>query len=180
MAKTIKLIIGSTRQNRVGSVIAPWVLKKAEEQGLSVETVDLKELALPPFDAPMSPMRQPVDTPEAKQWAEMVKETDAFIFLTPEYNRSVPSSLKSAIDYLSPEWNDKQAVIVSYGYLDGGKSAVNHLRDIFGWLKVRVVEPTVSLQLAQDHFDENGSFKDIDEAMAAHDDEIASALKQLV
>ncbi len=178
MTKNIKLIIGSTRQNRVGSAIAPWIVEKASTLVIAVEVIDLKELDLPPFDAPVPPAYQQTTTKAGLAWAKTVEEIDGFIFLTPEYNRSIPSSLKNAIDYLSPEWKDKQAAIVSYGYVDGGQSAVAHLKDIFAWLKMDIIDPTVSLQIAQDHFD-NGYFKDIDAAFLSYDAQITQMLKRL-
>src|SRR5690606_17347786 len=98
MAKNILLIIGSTRQNRLASSIAPWVIDQAkQEPGINLEVVDLKDENLPAFDATTPPSYAPVDTPEAKAWAAKVAAADGFIFLTPEYNRSVPSSLKNAL-----------------------------------------------------------------------------------
>jgi NAD(P)H-dependent FMN reductase len=40
---------------------------------------------------------------------------DAFVFVTPEYNGSIPGALKDAIDFLYAEWNDKAAGFVGYG-----------------------------------------------------------------
>ena len=119
MAK-IKLILGSTRQNRNGKPVADWLVAQGKEAGFDVELLDLKEVNLPKFEAGVSPMYMPVDTPEAKAWAAQITEADGLVFLTAEYNRSIPGSLKDAIDYLYAEWNGKKASIVSYGYIDGG------------------------------------------------------------
>ncbi len=180
MAKNIKLIIGSTRQNRVAPAIAKWVEKQATEAGVHFEVIDLKEVDLPAFDSPIPPAYAPTETEHGKAWAKQIAEADGFIFLTPEYNRSFPSSLKSVIDYLATEWKDKPAVIVSYGYVDGGGSATNHLRDVFDWLKIKTIDPTVALQLAQDQFNETGAFKDIDKALKPGAPTLSEALKQLI
>lgn len=100
MAKTIKLIIGSKRQNRIAPQVAAWVEKHASQADIDLEVIDLKELNLPPFDAPIPPAYAPTDTDDGKKWAEIVTNADGFIFVTSEYNRSIPSSLKSALDYL--------------------------------------------------------------------------------
>lgn len=168
MPRNIKLIIGSTRQNRIAPQVAEWIQKHASEAGLPLEIIDLKKLNLPPFDAPVPPAYAPTETEEGKAWAGQVSESDGFIFLTAEYNRSIPSSLKNAIDYLGAEWKGKQAAIVSYGYIDGGGSATNHLKDIFNWLKLDIVEPTVALQISQDDFDASGAFKDTEMTFASH------------
>jgi len=43
------------------------------------------------------------------KWARTIASYDAFVFVTPEYNRSVPASLKNAIDFLYNEWSNKVA-----------------------------------------------------------------------
>ena len=124
MSKNIKLVIGSTRQNRVGKSIASWIEDKlANNSTITLETIDLKEENLPIMDSPIPPAYAAVDTEAAKAWSRKIRTADGFIFLTPEYNRSIPASLKNALDYLVTEWKDKPAIIVSYGYIDGGKNA---------------------------------------------------------
>jgi NAD(P)H-dependent FMN reductase len=179
MSKNIKLVIGSTRQNRIAPAVADWVKNQAEAAGVTIEILDLKELNLPAFDAPIPPAYAPTETEAGKNWAKIVTETDAFIFLTAEYNRSIPSSLKNAIDYLAGEWKGKQAAIVSYGYIDGGGSATNHLTDIFNWLKLDIIEPKANLQLAQTDFNESGAFNDIDATFAPSKETLAKIFEQL-
>lgn len=179
MTKNIKLIIGSTRQNRIAPEVAKWVESHASQADIALEVIDLKELALPEFDAPIPPSYAPTDTPDGKKWAEIVTSADGFIFVTSEYNRSIPSSLKNAIDYLAAEWKEKPAAIVSYGYVDGGTGAARHLSDILGWFKMDIVEPTVALQLSPDYFSEDGSFKDIDAAFASNADALNDAVQKL-
>lgn len=180
MAKRIKLIIGSTRQNRISPEIAAWVEAHAKHENMELETIDLKELDLPAFDAPIPPSYAPTETEKGKEWAEIVTNSDGFIFVTAEYNRSIPASLKNALDYLAAEWNDKPAAIVSYGYIDGGLTATRHLSDILGMLKVEVVEPTVALQLSPELFAEDGSFKDADAAFTASVETLNDAVQKLV
>ncbi len=80
MAKKIKMIVGSTRQGRVGLPIAQWYQNVCKENGVEVELVDLKDLELPFFEAAVPPAYMPTDTPEGKKWAAVVAEADAFIF----------------------------------------------------------------------------------------------------
>jgi NAD(P)H-dependent FMN reductase len=164
MSKKIKLIIGSTRQNRVGGQISEWLVETAKDNDINLEVIDLKEENLPTFDGP-SPAYVPAQTPEGKAWSAKITEGDAFIFLTAEYNRGIPAPIKNSIDHLFHEWNGKPAAIVSYGYIDGGGSATKHLIDVLNWIKMEVVEPQIGIQLTQETFDENGKFKDIDAAL---------------
>jgi NAD(P)H-dependent FMN reductase len=180
MSKKIQLIIGSTRENRVAPQVAAWVASQvAKNSDIELEVVDLKEWDLPFMNAPVAPAYAPVDTPEAKKWAAQIGKAEGYIFLTAEYNRGIPAPLKNAIDYLTTEWKEKPAAIVSYGYIDGGGSAARHLNDVMDWLKIRAVEPKVALQLSQDIFDETGALKDSQAAFAENEADISAALAQL-
>jgi NAD(P)H-dependent FMN reductase len=179
MDKKIKVVVGSTRQNRNAKPIADWLVKTATEAGYSVELLDLKEINLPKFEAGVSPMYMPVDTPEAKAWAAQVAEADGLVFLTAEYNRSIPGSLKDAIDYLYAEWNDKKVSIVSYGWIDGGGSATKHLTDILNWVKTKIVGPQIAIPFTEATFDEQFQFNDIDGSLSGIKDDFIAQLKAL-
>ncbi len=162
MTKKIKLIISSTRQGRVGKQVSDWLVSAAKDNSVELEVLDLQTIQLPFFDAMVPPAYMPTETPEGIAWAKMIADAEGFVFVTPEYNRSIPASLKNAIDFLVAEWKEKPAAIVSYGYIDGGGSAVKHLQDIFNWLKIHVVNEPMQVQLTQDTFNEQGQFVDVD------------------
>lgn len=174
MSKNIQLIIASTRSNRMADQIASWVTTQAAKNNdINLEVVDLKKVNLPKFDTPIPPAYAPIDTAEAKAWAEKIDSADGYIFLTPEYNRSIPAALKSALDYLVAEWKEKPAGIISYGWIDGGQSASNHLSDILGWLKVGVAETNAALHLKAEIMNEQGAIADIDKAFAEYEPVVA-------
>ncbi|MCA9328387.1 NAD(P)H-dependent oxidoreductase, partial [Candidatus Saccharibacteria bacterium] len=166
-------------QNRNADPVAQWLVKTAKEAGYDLEVLDLKEINLPKFDSAVSPMYAAVDTPEAKAWARQVAEADGLVFLTCEYNRSIPGSLKDAIDYLYGEWNDKKVSIVSYGWTDGGGSATKHLTDILNWVKTQIVGPEVAIPFTGATFAEDGSFNDIDATLGGVKDDFLIQLKAL-
>lgn len=118
-----------------------------------------------------------------KKWASKVSEFDAYIFVTPEYNHSMPAALKSAIDYLYQEWNDKAARFVGYGSVGGARS-IEQIRLVLGELKVADVRAQVSLSIYDD-FENFSVFKPGDHqsvaAVAMLDDleEWARALRTL-
>jgi len=72
---------------------------------------------------------------------------DGFVFVVPEYNHSFPGALKNALDYVSREWNDKAAGIVSYGGHAAGVRAAEALRLVLAELQVATVraQPAVPL-----------------------------------
>lgn len=178
MSKKIKLIVGSTRQNRVGGAIAAWLVGVAKDSGVELEVIDLKQENLPVFDG-KSPMYFGPQTDTDRAWSAKITEAEAIIFVTAEYNRSIPAPLKNAIDTLFKEWNDKPAAIVSYGYVDAGGSVTKHLTDVLNWVKMKIVEPNVAITLSQDFLAEDGTFKDANTALADAKAPFIAALQAL-
>lgn len=180
MAKNIQLIIGSTRQNRLADQAAEWVKQHADQhEDLNVEIVDLREENLPFFNAPISPMYAPDESEAGKTWAQKIEQADGFIFLTAEYNRSIPASLKNAIDYLYGQWLNKPAAIVSYGWIDGGASASKHLYDVLSWVKMDIAEDQVHLKLVPEIMGEDGKIANVSEAFESYVPALDAALKEL-
>ncbi len=91
---------------------------------------------------------------------------DAFLFATPEYNYSVPGTLKNAIDWLSRQkpqpFAGKAAAIMSASMsVLGGVRAHYHLRQIMVYLDVHFVNrPEIMIASAQTKFDEAGNLND--------------------
>ena len=61
------------------------------------------------------------------RWQEKLAEFDGVLFVTAEYNHSIPAVLKNALDYASNEWNRKPAAYVGYGAV-GAARAIEQLR----------------------------------------------------
>jgi NAD(P)H-dependent FMN reductase len=126
----IAVIIGSIRPNRFGDKPAKWIAEHAKARGdLDVELVDLADYKLPLFDAPASDAWMPSPNPVAVAWQKKLAEFDGYIFVTAEYNRSVPGALKNAIDWAYTPFAKKAAAFLGYGSV-GGARAVEHLRNI--------------------------------------------------
>jgi len=122
----MKLLVvsSSIREQRNTHKVAKAVNKIAQQLGYDTQLLDLKEFLLPQYGAPKSD--------EAAQQIEIVgnmqKSADAMIFVTPEYNGSFSSALKSMIDYY-PKSNYQNKVIgvatVSTGGMAGMRAAQN-------------------------------------------------------
>lgn len=139
----IGIVLGSVRTGRFADRPAEWLLKIAQARGdAAYELVDLRDYPLPFFDEPKSPLREPAKHEVAQRWARKVGELDAFIFVTSEYNHSIPASLKNAIDYVYPEWNRKPAGFVAYGNA-GGARAVEQLRQILVEVQIAPIRSAV-------------------------------------
>jgi NAD(P)H-dependent FMN reductase len=71
--------------------------------------------------------------PLVRRWNHKIKEADAYLVITPEYNHSVPGVLKNAIDsvFVSFAFRNKPIVAVGYsGGIAGGVRAIEHLAQI--------------------------------------------------
>jgi NAD(P)H-dependent FMN reductase len=129
MAK-IGVIIGSTRDTRFADIPAKWIYEIARKRGgWEVELVDVRDFHLPFFNEVASNAHVPSQDPNVVRWQKKLAEFDGYIFVTAEYNRSVPASLKNALDQAYVEWNRKPAAVVGYGGT-GAARAVEHLRSI--------------------------------------------------
>lgn len=125
----IGIIISTIREGRFGEVPARWILDIASRRtDLDFEIVDLRDFPLPLFGETDSPAHDGSSKSEvAPRWGEKMAQCDGYLFVTAEYNHSVPGVLKNALDYAYPEFNRKPAAFVGYGGV-GGARAVEQLR----------------------------------------------------
>jgi len=153
-------IAGSLRRDSFNK----WTLRAAQKlapQGASIEIFDLD--GIPPFnqDDEKNPPSKVVD------FKKKIREADAILFATPEYNYSVPGVLKNAIDWASRPYGDnawaKKPVAImgaSPGAL-GTARAQYHLRQMFVFLDMYAVnQPEVMIANAAQRFDAQGNLTD--------------------
>lgn len=165
----ILVVFGSTRQGRQGDKVVRWLMSRLHGRpDATVELVDLRELALPFFDAAAGPAYGAVMA-AALGWAERVDDADGFIFVTPEYNHGYPAPLKNALDHLYHEWGHKPAAIVNYGGFAGGYRAAEQLRQVLIELKTVPVREQIGIPAIWAAFDEAGEPRDatLDRALDA-------------
>lgn len=160
----IGIITGSTRDVRINLQVAEWIKDFADHKGMDAEfeIIDIKESGLGRFNEEMPPLMINKEyTKEAnKSWSEKIDALDGFIFVTPEYNKNIPSGLKDHLDYLGTEWHHKAAGIVSYGSTLGIAASLA-LRMTLSNLKVATVEPQGAFSLFND-FENMATFKPLD------------------
>jgi NAD(P)H-dependent FMN reductase len=133
----LSVIIGSTRPGRVGLPVAQWFFERAKLHGkFELDLLDLKELDLPLLDEPKHPRLADYQHEHTKAFSKLIKASDAFVFVSPEYNFSAPPALLNALDFLYHEWAYKPAGFVSYGGQSGGIRAVQMLKQPLISMKV--------------------------------------------
>jgi len=124
----IGIILTTTRQARFGDRPAKWVQDIAEARGdADYEIVDLRDYPLPFFEAVGSPRFVPNSNEVAITFAKKLGEFDGYIFVTAEYNHTMPGVLSNALSYIFNEMEHKPAAFVGYGTV-GASRAVEHLR----------------------------------------------------
>jgi chromate reductase len=162
MTSKVAVFVGSLRA-------ASWNRKVAQEliglapQSLRLEIVEIGQLPLynQDFDDRGNPPA------EWDAFRERVKAYDAVLFVTPEYNRSVPAPLKNAIDvgsrpYGKSVWDGKPGAVVSVspGAI-GGFGANHHLRQSLVFLNVPCLQmPEAYIGDIAKRFDEKGALSD--------------------
>ncbi|HWE46200.1 MAG TPA: NAD(P)H-dependent oxidoreductase [Caulobacteraceae bacterium] len=144
----VSVIVGTTRPSRFSEKPARWIRDHlAKRPGLDVRLLDLRDYPMPFFDEaplPGSPDRAPYEHEAVKRWTAAIAASDAFVFVTGEYNFGPPAVLKNAIDYVYPEWNRKPAAFVGYGSVGGARS-VQQLRLIVNECQMMPIRRAVHL-----------------------------------
>ena len=152
--RNVAVIVGSLRKDSASRKLAKAF--GALTPNLKFNVVEIGDL--PHFD-------QDLESDPPAQWVRFRKEiaaADAVLFVTPEYNRSVPGVLKNAIDvgsrpYGSSVWNGKPGAVISQspGAI-GGVGANHHLRQSLVFLNVPLLSQEAYLGNSFALFDENG------------------------
>ncbi|MBI2612445.1 NAD(P)H-dependent oxidoreductase [Candidatus Kaiserbacteria bacterium] len=126
----IKIILGSTRPNRFSEYPGRWIFDILKKRGdVDAELLDLRDYEMPLFNEAQTPSskKEPYKNEAVARWTAKVAEGDAYIIVSPEYNRGPSGVIKNALDWVSPEWGRKAVAFVSYGTV-GGARAVEALR----------------------------------------------------
>ncbi|MCH8685035.1 NADPH-dependent FMN reductase [Pedomonas mirosovicensis] len=156
MEETINLalIYGSAREGRFADTIVDWAMEQiTADSRFEVQLIDPATMAPPAWH-----VRE--DTPERRELAERIGKADAFLVVTPEYNRGYPAPLKHLIDAVYSEWQAKPVAFISYGGISGGLRAVEQLRQVFAELHAVTIRDSVALPNAWTLFDDAGQMKE--------------------
>ena len=171
----LTVVLASVRDGRAGEAIAQWFVTRAKEHGkFDIEIADLKELNLPIMNEPQHPRLKKYVHESSKRWSGIVGGSDAFVFVTPEYNYTMPPALVNALDTLYHEWTYKPVAFVSYGGVSGGIRSVQTAKLMVTGFKMMPMVEAVNIpfysQLMQD-----GVFK----SNETHDKAVGPMLDEL-
>ncbi|PSS52739.1 NADPH-dependent FMN reductase [Pseudomonas sp. BBP2017] len=157
---SVAVVVGSLRKESFNRKVA-LALAELAPSSLKLNIVEIGDLALYNEDID-------VDPPAAyKAFREQIRSSHAVLFVTPEYNRSVPGVLKNAIDvgsrpYGQSAWSGKPGAVISVSPgAVGGFGANHHLRQSLVFLDVPCMQqPEAYIGGAASLFDESGKLSE--------------------
>lgn len=165
----IAIIVGSTRDGSWNQALGMAASRAMAAQGADVTWVDLADFDLPIYSDALEKGAFPADALRLKQ---ILAAQDGLLFVSPEYNGSIPSLLKNAIDWASrptgeegplalTAYRGKAAAIMSASLSPfGGLRGLAHLRQILSTIQMMVIPEQVVLPNAHLAFDADGQLQD--------------------
>ncbi|MDO5061406.1 MAG: NAD(P)H-dependent oxidoreductase [Actinomycetaceae bacterium] len=149
----IAVILGSGRDGRKGEAVVNWILEKAQARGGAVtyELVDIKDYELPFYtnELPPSFLEKQYGDAAIQCCSDTIDQYAGFVFVTPEYNHSVPAQFKNAFDHLYSEWKEKPVLVAGYSW-GGGKFCIPAWREVVGAPQMRWVERPMSFFIGEE------------------------------
>lgn len=152
---SIALVVGSLRRESINRKLAHAVTKLTPMFHFKEIRID----DLPPYNQDDDGNQ----CAQVKRLKSEIRAANGVLFVTPEYNRSIPGVLKNAIDHASRPygqnaWAGKPAGILSASIgAIGGAAAQQHLRNILAYLDMPTLgQPEAYLHIKEGFFDANG------------------------
>ena len=123
-------LVGSLAKGSINRLLAKALTRLGKARGLELVEIPIRDLPLYSYDYDAD------YPPVGKQFKQAIANVDAILFVTPEYNRSIPGALKNAIDWASRPWGTNSfakkpsAVIGTSPGAIGTAVAQQHLRSV--------------------------------------------------
>jgi chromate reductase len=153
----IAVVVGSLRQESHNRKLANAVVRLAPPE-FSFQQVSIGDLPLYDQDNDSTPAES------VKRLKEDIKTAQGLLFVTPEYNRSIPGVLKNAIDHASRPygqnaWAGKPAGVLGASIgATGTAMSQQHLRNVLAYLDVpTLAQPEAFIQVKEGLFDDAGN-----------------------
>jgi NAD(P)H-dependent FMN reductase len=157
MSHRILVLYGSYRSHRQGVRLARFLVDGLRARGEDVEFIDAKAVGLPMLDRmykeyPAGAAPEALETLAAK-----IRQADAFLFVTGEYNWGVQPGLKNLTDHFLEEWFWRPAAIASYsfGRLAGTRSSYAW-HNTLSEMGMVVISSTLTVGVIGETLDEDG------------------------
>ncbi|WP_350349529.1 NADPH-dependent FMN reductase [Agromyces sp. G08B096] len=152
--------VGSLSASSINRVLSQALIRLAPD-GLAFTEIPIGDLPLYNRDFDVD------YPPEARALKQRIAESDALLFVTPEYNRSIPGALKNAIDWASRPWGTNSfdhvpaAVIGASPGAIGTALAQQSLRSVLSFCNARqMTAPEAYLTFREGLFEDDGTVTD--------------------
>lgn len=124
MSLSIPVFYGSYRSDRMGIRLADYIVAGLTARGDKPELIDAKAIDLPMLDRMYKEYPKGEAPAAMEKLAETIRDADAFVFVTGEYNWGMQPGLKNLTDHFLEEWFWRPAAIASYsaGRLAGARA----------------------------------------------------------
>ena len=166
MTKRPKILAfaGSLREHSYNKRVLKTAIRGAENAGAEVTYIDLRDYAMPIYDADI---QEREGFPEnATKLQKLLLEHDGLLIASPEYNASLPAALKNAIDWTSRANGDIKLIQCYKGKVAaimtaspgsfGGIRCLGHLHDVLTILLVNTLPSQIAVTFATDKFNGEG------------------------
>jgi NAD(P)H-dependent FMN reductase len=147
----LALIWGSGRPHGQGVHVKDWVLKHIAGPWLVTEFSVAEEALAPSLKVPADRAQR------VSAISAALHQSDAFLFVVPEFNHGLPGGVKVFIDHFYSEWKGKTAGMVTYGGQSGGMRAAESIRLIAPELHLNVVRDAVIFPKAREVFSQEAA-----------------------
>ncbi|SIR08379.1 NADPH-dependent FMN reductase [Pseudacidovorax sp. RU35E] len=157
MPDKILVLYGSYRADRMGIRLADYIVAQLKARGAEPELIDAQAVGLPMLDR-MYKEHPKGQAPAAMEaLAGKIRDADAFVFVTGEYNWGVQPGLKNLTDHFLEEWFWRPAAIASYsaGRFSGVRSGTAW-HSILSEMGMVVISSTLAVGPISQTLDEAG------------------------
>lgn len=162
MSYNVGYFVGSLSSTSINRVLASALIKVAPS--------DLEFTEIPIRNLPLYSQDYDEDyPPEGRALKSAIESSDAILFVTPEYNRSIPGGLKNAIDWASRPWGTNSfdhlpaAVIGASPGAIGTAVAQQSLRGVLSFCNARqMTSPEAYVQFKEEVFKSDGTITNPD------------------
>lgn len=162
MTYNIGYFVGSLATNSINRIVSKALI------GLAPENLSFTEI--PIRDLPLYSSDYDQDYPAAgTELKRAIESSDGLLFITPEYNRSIPGALKNAIDWGSRPWGENSFARKPAGLLGASPGAIgtavmqSNMRSVLSFLDApQLNSPEVYLQYRPEDFGPDGEILNAD------------------
>lgn len=160
MTYTIGYLVGSLAQGSINRTLSKALIRLAPE--------DLEFTEIPIGNLPLYSWDYDADyPPEGRALKEAIESSDGVLFVSPEYNRSIPGALKNAIDWGSRPWGQNSFARKPTGIIGASPGGIgtavmqSSMRSVLSFLDApQLNAPEAYIRFVPDHFGPDGEVRD--------------------